>query len=115
MSKRRRKKPNKRVLWNKRLTPDEERAQTRAAFDAIRQMYCESLPLWTVCPYGFCRRHRRCSGDMKACITRGWPLMSPQARNRAYDLVQTGGPHRLRPATAIEQALRHFPSTNFNH
>jgi hypothetical protein len=115
MSKRRRKKPNKRALWNKRLTPDEDNAQTDAAFAAIRQMYCESLPLWTACSRGFCRRHKSCSGDMKACIKRGWPLMSPQARKRAYDLVQTGGPHRRRPATAIEQELWHFPPTNFNH
>jgi hypothetical protein len=115
MAKRRRKKPGKRREWDKGLSYDELSAVREAALVAIRDLYCESLPLWRVCPRGPCRRHKSCSGDKRACIKRGWPLMSAAEQKQAYDLVQTGGPFRRRPTTHAEKELRHFPSTNFNH
>jgi hypothetical protein len=60
---RRRKKPGKRGLYNKRLTPDEQKVQREAAFAAIRRLYAEVVPLWRSCTRGHCRRHKQCSDD----------------------------------------------------
>ncbi len=40
------KKPGRLGLYYKRLTSDEQAAQREAAFDAIRRLYAEALPLW---------------------------------------------------------------------
>jgi hypothetical protein len=109
----RRKKPGKRGLYSKRLTPDEQAAQREAAFAAIRRLYCEALPLWRSCPRGYCRRHRCCRGDTRACLKRGWPLMPPELQSEACRQVAAGGPRRVPPATHTEWDLRRFPPTNF--
>ena len=111
----RRKKPKRRGLYNKRTTPDEQGAQRELAFEAIRRLYCEALPLWRTCPRGRCRRHMRCCGDAGVCLKRGWPLMPPELQERAYHQVMAGGPRRLPPATHREWQLRRFPASNFVH
>jgi hypothetical protein len=115
MTKRRRKKPGRRGLYNKRLTPDEQEEQRENAFAAIRLLYCEVLPLWRGCQRGLCRRHKCCAGDARTCLARGWPLMPPEIQERAYDCVRVGGPRRLPPATQTEWELRIFPPSNFVH
>ncbi len=114
----RRKKRGRRGLFNKRMTPEEEVAQREAAFAAIRRLYREVLPLWRSCERGYCRRHKSCCGDDNAgrkCLARAWPLLSPQAQNRAHWQVALGGPGRLPPATHMEWQLRRYPPSNFVH
>ena len=96
-------------------TEEGRKAQSQAAFAAIRALYVESLPLWRVCGRGWCRRNHSCGGDGRACLKRGWPLMSPQLQDEAIALVLHGGPRRLRPATRKEYILRSFPPSNFTH
>jgi hypothetical protein len=109
----RRKKSGRRGLYNKRLTPDEQVAQREAAFAAIRRLYCEALPLWRACPRGYCRRHQRCNGGARVCLTRGWPLMPPELQSKARRQVAVGGPRRLPPATHTEWHLRRYAPSNF--
>ena len=80
---------------------------------AIRLLYAESLPLWRVCPRGYCRRHRCCNGEATACLKRGWPQMPGELQTQAYESVLVGGPRHLLPATQMEWRLRRFPPTNF--
>jgi hypothetical protein len=110
-----RKKQGRRGLYNKRMTPDEQVAQRELAFAAIRLLYCEVLPLWRFCTRGYCRRNKVCSGDVRQCLERGWPLMPPPLQQSAYAQVIKGGPRRQPPATHTEWALRCFPPSNFVH
>ncbi len=111
----RRKKSGMKGLYNKRLTPDEQVVQREAAFAAIRRLYAEALPLWRFCKRGYCRRHQQCSGEMRPCLERGWPLMPPALQKQAYDQVRVGGPRRLPAATHTEWHLRRDPPSNFVH
>lgn len=111
----RRKKRRRRGLFWKRRTPDDETALREAAFAAIRQLYIESLPLWRVCPRGFCRRHHCCLERSRNCLTRGWPLLPPNVQTQALALVMQGGPWQRPPATRAEWELRKFPPSNFVH
>ena len=113
MKKRRKGKSSRRGLFYKRITPDGDVALREEAFAAIRRLYAESLPLWRVCERGACRRHRTCAGDAVKCLPRGWPQMPRAVQERAYEEVQSGGPHRRPPTTHREQSLRHYPPTNF--
>ncbi len=87
--------------------------QREAAFASIRRLYCEALPLWRTCSKAFCRRHRCCRGDGKACLPRAWRAVPPDVQQRAYALVRRGGPRRVHSATHIEWVLRGYPPTNF--
>jgi len=113
MTKRRKKKRGQRGLWSKRLTPEEEVEQREAAFAAIRQLYAESLPLWRSCRRGYCRRHKLCSGDVRRCLKRCWPLMPPELQAQAAHQVIAGGPRHVRAVTHNEWHLRRYPPTNF--
>jgi hypothetical protein len=95
----RRRKSGRRGLFNKRLTPDEQAAQRDAAFDAIRRLYGEALPLWRLCQSGYCRRHQVCIGDVRSCLDRNWPHMAPELQTRAHHTVMRGGPRRRRRHT----------------
>jgi hypothetical protein len=110
----RRRKPGKRGLYNKRWTEDEHKAQREAAFAAIRRLYREALPLWRVCARGYCRRHKSCAGAAD-CLKRGWPLMPPHLQAAAFAEVRAGGPRRQPPATHLEWDLRNYPPSNFVH
>jgi hypothetical protein len=96
----------------RRRRPNEEQLR-EAAFAAIRQIYIETLSLWRVCPRGFCRRHQCCLQNNRSCLQRGWPLLSEDAQEQAYEQVRSGGPRRLPAATELERSLRGFPPTNF--
>ena len=111
----RRRKSGRKGLYNKRLTPDEQAAQREAAFAAIRRLYAESLPLWRFCRRATCRRHQLCTGDVRRCLARGWPLVPAAAQESAHAQVRAGGPRQLPPATHTEWHLRRYPSSNFVH
>jgi len=96
-----------------RRAPAVIEAERERAFAAIRKLYAEALPLWRVCPSGACRRHKGCSGDHRACLRRGWPLMPAELQEQAVREVARGGPRRLAPASEIERALRRYPASNF--
>jgi len=105
----RRRKSGRRGLFNKRLTPDEQAAQREAAFDAIRRLYGEALPLWRLCQSGYCRRHQVCIGDVRSCLDRNWPHMAGTA-----DAGASYG-HARRPAPAVAgdthgMAIAAFPA-----
>jgi hypothetical protein len=99
----------------KRPTPGEEAAQREAAFAAIRRLYAELLPLWRFCERGYCRRHKRCSGNVEPCLQRAWTLIPEKLQDEAQAQVIVGGPRRMAPATHMEWQLRRYPATNFVH
>jgi hypothetical protein len=111
----RRRKSGRKGLYNKRLTRDEQVAQREVAFDAIRRLYAEALPLWQFCGRGFCRRHQTCSGEVRPCLKRAWPLFPPALLETAHALARAGGPRRLPASTHVEWLLRRFPPSNFVH
>jgi hypothetical protein len=102
------------IAWQ-RLKPEEAARRRKAAFTAIRKLFAEVVPVWASCQRGYCRRHCRCAGDIRACLARGWPLLSPDAREAAHIEVIKGGPRRLPPLTRSELELRRFPPSNFVH
>jgi hypothetical protein len=104
-----------RGLFSKRLTPEEEVAQRESAFAAIRRLYGAVVPVWRSCRRGHCRRHKLCSGDIRPCLKRGWPLLPAALQKAAYDQVVVGGRRRLPPATHMEWHLRRYPPSNFVH
>jgi hypothetical protein len=113
----RRKKSNERPLTPKRLTPEQESAQRKAAFAAIRVLFCQVTQPWHSCQRGYCRRHHCCVGAAGpgACLGRHWPLMTRAEQETAHIEVINGGPRRARPQTRIEWSLRRFPPSNFVH
>ncbi len=112
----RRKKKKQRERFADPPTPlAKEKARREAAFAAIRALYAEVLPLWRSCARGYCRRHKICAGEARACVMRSWPQLPEAVRTAAYDAVQAGGPRRVPPRTAIELRLRRFPPSNFVH
>jgi hypothetical protein len=87
--------------------------QRKAAFAAIRLLYGEALPLWRFGRKGYCRRHKQCSGEIRPCLKRGWPLMPPALQKEACAQVAVGGPRRLPPSTHTEWMLRRYAPSNF--
>ena len=117
MPTRRRKKSRERPHTPKRLTPEQESAQRKAAFAAIRALFCAVTEPWNSCQRGYCRRHHCCIAEAGpgACLGRHWPLMTAAAQDKAHSEVIDGGPRRVRPQTRIEWSLRRFPPSNFVH
>jgi hypothetical protein len=101
----------------KRLTPEQESAQRKAAFAAIRALFCQVAQPWHNCQRGYCRRHHCCIGEAGpgACLGRHWPLMTRAEQDKAHVEVIEGGPRRLWPQTGTEWSLRRFPPSNFVH
>lgn len=112
---RRKNKAGRRGLYNKRLTPDEQRARKEQAFAAIRNLYAACLPLWRFCAAPYCRRHKVCGGDVRPCLRRCWPLLPQALQDAAYAQAMRGGPLRVPPATHTEWSLRSYPPSNFVH
>jgi|GEM_PF-1953141 len=117
MRKRQSKKSPDRPHTPKRLTPEQESAQRKAAFAAIRALFCEVTQPWHSCQRGYCRRHHCCIAEAGpgACLGRHWPLLTAAEQKAAHIKVINGGPQRLRPRTHSEWSLRGFPPSNFVH
>jgi len=101
----------------KRLTPEQEDAQTKAAFAAIRALFAQVAQPWQSCPRGYCRRHHCCIAEAGPgpCLKRHWPLLTPAEQKQAHSAVIDGGAQRVRPRTHTEWSLRRFPPSNFVH
>jgi hypothetical protein len=102
------------IPWQK-LPRQEATRRRKAAFTAIRKLFAEVVPLWASCRRGQCRRHRRCAGNIRPCLERSWPLLSPAAQQAAHNEVMKGGPRRVPAKTRSEWELRGFPPSNFVH
>ena len=113
----RRKKSLDRPHTPKRLTPEQESAQSKAAFAAIRALFCQVTEPWHSCQRGYCRRHHCCVSEAGpgACLGRHWPLLTPAEQKAAQFEVIDGGPRRQQPQTHTEWSLRRFPPSNFVH
>ena len=113
----RRKKSRDHPHTPKRLTPEQESVQRKAAFAAIRALFCQVTQPWQSCRRSYCRRHRCCIAEAGpgACLKRHWPLLTPAAQKAAHIDVIKGGPRRVRPQTHTEWDLRRFPPSNFVH
>jgi hypothetical protein len=101
----------------KRLTPEQESAQRKTAFAAIRTLFCQVTQPWHSCQRGYCRRHHCCIAEAGpgACLGRHWPLMTRAEQEAAHIEVINGGPRRQQPQTHTEWSLRRFPPSNFVH
>src|SRR4029077_592434 len=88
----RRKKSNERPHTPKRLTPEQESAQRKAAFATIRTLFCQVTQPWRSCPRGYCRRHHCCIAEAGpgACLGRHWPLLTRAEQDKAYIEVIDG-------------------------
>src|SRR5580692_10209912 len=106
MPTRRSKKSSERPHTPKRLTPEQESAQRKAAFAAIRALFCQVTEPWHSCQRGYCRRHHCCIGEAGPCLKRLWPLMTRAEQDKAHIEVINGGPRRVRPQTHTEWTLR---------
>src|ERR1700692_2098208 len=86
MPTRRRKKSNDHPHTPKRLTPEQESAHRKAAFAAIRALFCQVTQPWKSCQRGYCRRHHGCIAEAGpgACLGRHWPLLAPAQQEAAY-------------------------------
>ena len=86
----------------KRLTPEQESAQRKAAFAAIRALFCQVTQPWHSCQRGYCRRHHCCIAEAGpgACLGRHWPLLTPAEQKAAHIEVIDGGPRRRAAADA---------------
>ena len=113
----RRTKSSDRPHTPKRLTPEQESAHRKAAFAAIRALFCQATQPWHSCQRGYCRRHHCCIAEAGpgACLGRHWPLMTPGEQKAAHIEVINGGPRGRRPQTSTEWSLRRFPPSNFVH
>jgi hypothetical protein len=103
----------KRARSFRSLSRADEDTQRKAAFAAIRQLYCDVLPLWSVCERGFCRRHHRCAANERGCLPHNWERLSRTVQEDAFRQVMIGGPRRAPPQSRVEEELRRFPPTNF--
>jgi hypothetical protein len=67
-----RKKSSEHPHTPKRLTPEQESAQRKAAFAAIRALFCQVTQPWLSCQRGYCRRHHCCIAEAGpgACLGR---------------------------------------------
>jgi hypothetical protein len=93
----------------KRLTPEQESAQRKAAFAAIRALFCQVTEPWHSCQRGYCRRHHCCIGEAGpgACLGRHWPLLTPAEQKAAHIEVIDGGP--AAPAAADAHGMELAP------
>ena len=87
----RRKKSHNRPHTPKRLTPEQEDAERKAAFAAIRALFCQVAQPWRSCPRGYCRRHHCCIAEAGPgpCLKRHWPLLTPAEQKQAHGAMSS--------------------------
>ncbi len=101
-----RKKPPNDHNVNKRSTPPQRAALADAAQAVTARLYADVLEFWTIC-----RRHRRCAGEVMACLRRNMPTVAEHNHEAARSWVMLGGRKRIAPANHVEWAMRRTPAS----
>jgi hypothetical protein len=97
--------------FNKRSTANERAALADAAQLATARLYADVLDFWTICSRRKCRRHRRCAGEVTACLRRNMPTVAEHNYEAARSWVMLGGRNRIAPANHVENEMRRTPAT----
>jgi hypothetical protein len=106
-----RKKPPNDHNFNKRSTAQQRAALADAAQLATTRLYADVLAFWTICSRRKCRRHRRCAGEVTACLRRNMPTVAQHNHEAARSWVMLGGRNRIAPANHVEYEMRRTPAT----
>jgi hypothetical protein len=106
-----RKKPPNDHHFNKRSTAQQRAALADAAQLATARLYADVLAFWALCSRTKCRRHRRCAGEVTACLRRNMPTVAEHNHEAARSWVMVGGRTRIPPANHVEYAMRRTPAT----
>ena len=56
-------------------------------------------------------RHRRCAGEVTACLRRNMPTVAQHNHEAARSWVMLGGRNRIAPANHVEYEMRRTPAT----
>jgi hypothetical protein len=73
-----------------------------------QQRYCDALALWLRCARKDCRRHRRCCGDVNACLAQAVALnrVPRRAASRARQDILEATPRNIgAPERAARQCM----------
>jgi len=106
----RRKPPNDHD-FNKRSTAAHRVALADAAQIATARLYADVLWFWRQCLSKNCKRHRRCAGEVMACLRRNMPSVAAHNHEAARSWVMVGGRTRIPPASPVEQDMRRTPAS----
>jgi hypothetical protein len=90
----------------KRRSFEQGKAEVDAAHVATQRLYCDALKFWRRCSRRGCKRHRRCCGEPRGCLTWGMIFVPRAKRLKAQKEVIAGGRRHLAPATHIEWFVR---------
>jgi hypothetical protein len=72
---------------NKRPTAQQRAALADAAQLATARLYADVLEFWTICRRKKCRRHRRCAGEVMACLRCNMPTVAEHNHEAARSWV----------------------------
>ena len=97
--------------FNKRSTANERAALADAAQLATARLYADVLDFWTICSRRKCRRHRRCAGEVTACLRRHMPTVAAHNHQAARSWVALGGRKRIPPVNHVEYEMRRTPAS----
>ncbi len=106
-----RKKPPNDHNFNKRSTAEARAALADAAQVATARLYADVLAFWKICRRKKCKRHRRCAGEVMACLRRHMPTVAEHNHEAARSWVVLGGRTRIPPANHVEYAMRRTPAS----
>src|SRR5579862_5722902 len=96
---------------NKRSTAAQRAALADAAQLATAQLYADVLEFWKICRRKKCRRHRRCAGEVMACLRCNMPTVAAHNHEAARSWVVLGGRKRIPPANHVEWGMRRTPAS----
>ncbi|MBO0718345.1 MAG: hypothetical protein J2P55_13550, partial [Rhizobiales bacterium] len=94
-----------------RSTAEERAALADAAQLTTARLYADVLEFWTLCARRKCRRHRRCAGEVTACLRRHMPTVAEHNYAAARSWVVVGGRNRIPPVNHVEYEMRRTPAS----
>jgi hypothetical protein len=106
-----RRKPPNDHNFNKRSTAAQRTALADAAQIATARLYADVLWFWRRCRQKKCKRHRRCAGEVMACLRRNMPSVAAHNHEAARSWVMVGGRNRIPPANHVERGMRRIPAS----
>jgi hypothetical protein len=106
-----RKKPPNDHNFNKRSTAQARAVLADAAQATTARLYADVLEFWKICRCKKCKRHRRCAGEVMACLRRHMPSVAEHNHEAARSWVMLGGRTRIPPANHVESAMRRTPAS----